>query len=108
MYILLRRNLVCVLFNLQRGSEYFNQTLITVPLQTLRLSFEIFGHDHVAVATFLDLALFMSHLFIFHFQPHFHCQLSYVTSFKQTGLLFVHFAKYFLLFLDDKVDEENE
>ena len=62
MYILLRRNLVCVLFNLQRGSEYFNQTLITVPLQTLRLSFEIFGHDHVAVATFLDLALFVSHL----------------------------------------------
>ena len=44
---------------------------------------------------------------IFHFQPTF-IVINYITSLRQTYLLFVRFLEYLLLFLDDNVDKKSE
>ena len=57
----------------------------------------------------LGLGLFMSYLyhlyFIFRLIFFF---INLIAPFKQTHLFFEHFLEYFLLFLDDNVDEERE
>ena len=57
----------------------------------------------------LGLSLFMSYLcdLFFIFSLRF-IVINHITSFKQTYLFFVYFLEYFLLLLDDNVDEESE
>ena len=46
-----------------------------------------------------DLFLIFSLIFIV---------INHITSLKQTQLFFVHFLEYFLLFLDENVDEKSK
>ena len=57
----------------------------------------------------LDLDLFKSYLcnLFFNFRLIF-IVVNHVISLKQTHLLFANFPEYFLFFLDDNVDEENQ
>ena len=57
----------------------------------------------------LGLGLFMSYLngLFFIFSLIF-IVINSITSLKQTHLFFVHFLEYFLLFLNDNVDEESK